>query len=168
MIGTPFELAHDDNNPLDMIEDLSESKGWTFSRTDDEFLVVTVPGQKAKYEICMEWQEEFSALLFACSMPVEIAPEHYDIAARTLEQVNQNIWLGHFDMSNKNTYPTFRHTILFRMIPTGIAVDIVQDIVEIAVAECNRFYTTFQLVQAGDTRLQDNLHAAIFETMGEA
>jgi hypothetical protein len=58
--------------------------------------------------------------------------------------------------------------MLFRMIPSGIAVDIVQDLVEIAVAECNRFYATFQMVQAGDIGLQDNLHAAVFETVGEA
>ena len=89
-------------------------------------------------------------------------------AARTLEHINQNLWLGHFDLSNKSTYPTFRHTMLFRMIPSGIAVDIVQDLIEIAIAECNRFYSTFQMLQKGDVGLQDNLHAATFETVGEA
>ena len=54
------------------------------------------------------------------------------------------------------------------MIPTGLAVDIINDVLEIAQAECDRFCTTFQLVAAGDVRLQDNLHAAVFETVGEA
>lgn len=169
MISAPFDIAtEDDANPLDLIEDMVEGKGWTITRSDDDLLIAAVPGQKAKYEICMEWQEEFSALLFACSLPLEIGPAQYEAAARTLEQINQNLWLGHFDLSNKNKHPTFRHTMLFRMIPSGIAVDIVQDLVEIAVAECNRFWATFQLVQAGDVGAQDNLHAAVFETVGEA
>lgn len=168
MIASPFELAHEDNSPLDMIEDLATAKGWKFSRAEEDFLVINVPGQTCTFELCMEWQEEFSSLLIACSIPTAISEAHYDIAARALEQINQNIWLGHFDLSNKSCYPTFRHTLLLRMIPSGIAVDIVNDVFEIALAECNRFYTTFQLIQAGDSRLQDNLGAAVFETIGEA
>jgi len=169
MISAPFDLAQDDDaNPLDLVEDFVESKGWQVTRSEDDLMIFTVPGQKAKFEVCMEWQEEFSALLFACSMPLNIAPDQREAAAKATEQINQNLWLGHFDLSNKNTHPTFRHTLLFRMIPSGIAVDIVQDVVEIAIAECNRFYSTFLLVQAGDTGLQDNLHAATFETIGEA
>lgn len=168
MIGSPYELAHDDNNPLDMVEELATAKGWKFTRTDEDFFVMTLPGQKGPLELWMEWQDEFSALLISCSVPIEIAQGHYEMAARALEQINQNMWLGHFDMSNKASYPTFRHTLLLRMIPSGIAVDTVHDVIEIAVAECDRFHTTFQLVQAGDVRLQDNLSAAVFETIGEA
>ncbi|MDE1152773.1 MAG: YbjN domain-containing protein [Micavibrio sp.] len=170
MISSPFDYAPeiDDNNPLDLVEELAEQKGWAISRSDEDLISFTVQGLKVKYEICMEWQEEFSALLFACSMPVEIEEKNYETACKSLEQINQNIWLGHFDLSNKNKHPTFRHTLLFRMIPSGIALDIIQDTVEIAVAEANRFYTTFQLIQAGDVRMQDNLSAAVFETVGEA
>jgi hypothetical protein len=168
MIGVPFELAHDDDNPLDLVEDLAAAKGWTYSRYDDIGLNVTLPGQKAKFDVSMEWQEEFSALLIACTIPLEIAPATYEMTVQALEKINQNMWLGHFDLSNKDKYPTFRHTLLLRMIPAGIAIDLIADVFEIAMAECNRFYTTFQLAQAGDVRLHDDLSAAIFETVGEA
>lgn len=168
MMSMPFELQHEDNSPLDLIEELAEAKGWTFSRSDEDFLVIRLPGHKLTYEVCMEWQEEFSSLLFSCAIPVEITDNNYETAAQTLEQINQNIWLGHFDLSAKPCHPCFRYTFLFRMIPSGIAVDIVNDVLDIALAECDRFYTTFQLVQTGDVHLRDNLHAAIFETVGEA
>ncbi len=170
MISSPFDYAPeiDDNNPLDLVEELAEQKGWTVVRSDEDLIVLSVQGLKMKYEICMEWQEEFSALLFACSLPIEIATANFEIACQSIEQINQNLWLGHFDLSNKNTHPTFRQTLLFRMIPSGIALDIIQDTVEIAVAEANRFFTTFQCIQAGDVRMQDNLSAAVFETVGEA
>ena len=63
---------------------------------------------------------------------------------------------------------TYRYTLLCRMIPPGVAVDIVADVLDIAIAECNRFFSTFQLVQVGDAGLQENIHAAVFETVGEA
>ena len=168
MISVPYELANDDGNPINMVEYLIESKGWKFSRHDDETISIILPGQKASFDVSMEWQEEFSALLFACSIPLEIADANYDMAAKALEQINQHLWLGHFDLSEKNKAPIFRHTLLLRMIPAGIAVDIISDVFDIAVAECNRFYTTFQLAQAGDIRLHDDLKAAVFETIGEA
>jgi len=169
MLGSsPFEQHQDDCNPLDMVEELAASKGWAYTRHDGELITVIVKDEKNEFEICMEWQDEFTALLFACSLPMEIKEAQYEIAVRTLEQINQNIWMGHFDLSNKGVHPTYRYTLLCRMIPPGIVADIVNDIFEIATAECARFYSTFQLVQAGDVRLRDNLHAAVFETVGEA
>lgn len=168
MTSSPFEAAHDTSNPLDMVEDFVAGKGWACARHDDDLMTVVVQGQKEPLEICMEWQDEFSALLFACSVPLEIKEEQYDIAARALEHINQNMWMGHFDLSNKGKFPTFRYTLLCRLIPASVAVEIVADILEIALSECHRFHGTFQLIHTGDARLQDNLQAAIFDTVGEA
>lgn len=171
MISSPFDYAPDigDNNPLEMVEELCDSKEWKYTRVDNDLLTLTIPGHKGvRYELCLEWQEEFSAVLFSCCIPLEIKDEQYEGACATIQEINENLWMGHFDLSHKGVFPTYRQTLLFRMIPSGIAVDIVQDTIEIAVAECDRFYTTFQLIQAGDTRLRENLSAAIFETVGEA
>lgn len=172
-LSSPYGLLHDDSNPLDTIEDFAIGKGWRRARHDDDLMTLVVKaeekaGAKGEYEVCLEWQEEFSALLIACSLPLEIDAKNYDMATRTIEQINQNIWMGHFDLSNKGCYPTYRYTLLCRAIQPGAAVDVVADILDIALAECNRFYSTFQLVQAGDAKLEDNLHAAVFETVGEA
>ncbi len=170
MMSVPFDLhQHDDSDLLDLIQELAESRKWKCVREDQTFMTLTVAGQNGiNYDICMEWQDEFASLLFACSLPLEITEKNYEAAARTLEQINQNLWLGHFDLSNKNKYPTFRYTFLFRLIPGSIGVDMVADVVDVAVAECNRFNSTFQMLQSGDVRLQDNLSAAVFETVGEA
>src|SRR4051812_32457595 len=114
MIGVPFELSHHEvnNNPVDMVEELAESKGWEFSRHDDCIIDIILPGQKTKFNVCLEWQEEFSALLVACSLPIEISPANYEMAVQALDKINQNLWLGHFDLSNQDKFPTFRHTML--------------------------------------------------------
>lgn len=168
MMSVPYELQQEDSDLLDLIEELAENKKWKCVREDADFLTLTVPALNGTYDICMEWQDEFASLLFACSLPTEITDSNFEAACRALEQINQNLWLGHFDLSNKNRYPTFRYTFLFRMIPSGIGIDVVNDVIEVAVAECNRFATVFQMLQTGDARLQDNISAAVFETVGEA
>jgi hypothetical protein len=168
MISVPFELANDNQNPLDLVEELAEHKGWTFTRIDDEGMNMVITGQKAKYDVAMEWQEEFSSLLIACSLPLPIDAAHYEMTVQALEKINKNIWLGHFDLSNQDKFPTFRHTLLLRMIPAAIAVELIEDVFDIVIAECNRFYSTFERAKEGDIRLHDDLTAAVFETVGEA
>jgi hypothetical protein len=168
MIGVPFELSNDSSNPLDMVEELAESKEWKFTRHDDGLIDIFLPGKKAPFNASIEWQDEFSALLLACSLPVEIVGDNFGLAIEALERINQNLWLGHFDFSNQNKFPTFRHTLLLRMVAPSVAIDLIADVLDIAIAECNRFHTAFLLAQAGDERLHDDLHAAVFETIGEA
>lgn len=168
MINAPFEIPQEDNNPLDLIEDLAREKAWAYTRFDEETLDLVLPGQKTKYDVSMEWQGEFSALVIAVIMPIKMQDEHMPVAAEALEKINQNLWLGHFDLSGQGKSPTFRHTLLLRGVPASIAIDLIADIFDLAVAECNRFYSTFQLARAGDGRLHDDLHAAVLETVGEA
>ena len=54
---------------------------------------------------------------------LEIGEINHEMAVLALEQINTNLWLGHFDLSYKYK-PTFRHTLLLRMIPSGIATDL--------------------------------------------
>lgn len=168
MIGVPYELSHDDNSPLDLVEEFIEQKGWKYSRVDEVTLDISLPGNKVNYDVCLEWQEEFSSVLIACALPIEISAANYEMAVQALEKINANLWLGHFDLSTQNHMPTYRHTMLLRLVPAGVSSDLVADVLDLAIAECNRFYSTFQLAQAGDVRLHDDLSAAVFETVGEA
>jgi hypothetical protein len=168
MTVSPYEIPQEDSSPIEMIAEMAQSKGWKVVRAEADYLVLSVKGIKTDLEMCLEWQEEFSALLMGCSIPVEIRDEHYETAAQTLEQINDSLWMGHFDLSNKGLFPTFRHTLLCRMVPFAVVLDLAADAIDIAVAECNRFHTTFQLLQAGDVQLQDNITAMVFETVGEA
>ena len=68
MMSTPLSdiAADDDANPLDLIEELAEVQAVEdLAQPRKSLMVLQVPGQGVAYEICLEWQEEFSALLFA-------------------------------------------------------------------------------------------------------
>lgn len=171
MMAHSFDAAYmDDGNPLSQVEEFAVSKGWRFVRHDEDFLAVFIKGPKGEYEISLEWQDEFSALLLGCPLKIRLSEAQYEMGAKAVEQINQNIWLGHFDLSSHDDIhvPTFRYTLLCRMFQTGGAVEIVADLIDLTVSECNRFFTVFELLAAGDVRLEDNLHAVTYETIGRA
>ena len=169
MISMPFDLAQDDNNPLDMIEDFLASKGWHFDRISDEHLYCNVPGRNdVEFLVQLHWQNEFSALEFRCAIELNIQEQYNAVAADLLMKINENMWLGHFDILANIQQPMFRHTLMLQSIPCGIATEMVESLINVSVNECDRFYPTFQLLSEGDVRTQESLEAAMLKTVGEA
>jgi hypothetical protein len=84
-----------------------------------------------------------------------------------LALANERLWLGHFDLAAGDTSPAFRYAILLRGIGTASAEQ-VEDLVDIAVSECERFYPAFQLLIWGGKSPSDAMEAAMIEPVGEA
>ena len=61
----------------------------------------------------------------------------------------------------------FRHTSLLRG-GAGFAPEQVEDLVDIAVTECERFYPAFQFVIWGGKTAAEAIAASLLETVGEA
>ena len=64
--------------------------------------------------------------------------------------------------------PLFRHSVLLRGTPSA-SVESLEDMVDIAMTECERFYPAFQFVLWGGKTPTDALaNAAMLECAGEA
>ena len=74
-----------------------------------------------------------------------------DNAARAMTAINANLWLGHFDIRPGGTVPCFRHTSLFRGMTHGSGADHLEDLVDIALSECERYYPAFSLLSRSST-----------------
>ena len=84
-----------------------------------------------------------------------------------LATVNDKLWLGHFGMSPSDNLLTFRQTVLLRGA-RGASVEQLEDLVDIAVTECDRFYPAFQMVIWGGQPAGDAVAAAMLDPAGEA
>jgi hypothetical protein len=84
-----------------------------------------------------------------------------------LALANEKLWLGHFDLSTEDNSPAFRHAILLRGLLAASAEQ-VEDLVDIALSECERFYPAFQLVVWGGKRAAEAIAAAMIDPVGEA
>ena len=154
-------------NPLELVEQVVSANEWTFDRTSDREIAVELAGRWCEYRIFFSWREDVHALHFTCAFDVRI-PGHKTRDVHTLlALVNEKLWLGHFDLWAEEGLPMFRHAILLRGT-RGLAREQLEDLVEIAVTECERFYPAFQFVVWGGKAPGEALSASILETVGEA
>jgi hypothetical protein len=80
--------------------------------------------------------------------------------------INEKLWLGHFDLCSEDLVPMFRHTMLMR--GGNPSIEPLEDLVDIALNECERFFPAFQFVLWGGKSPREALDAAMLEPVGEA
>lgn len=162
-----MDLFEDISNPLDSVEEVLHGNDWTFDRPTESEIVVQASGQRSHYRMTFLWQEEYSAMQFFCEMDECIPKKRMDMAARLLRNINERLWMGHFDIPEETRTPVFRYTCLFRGTQTS-GVEHVEDIVEISLAECERFHNAFALLATAPTLTDDVLALVLSEHSGAA
>jgi hypothetical protein len=153
-------------NPLDILEELVGANEWQFERSGDDEMIVEISGRWSAHHLFFVWQQDLSAMYFTCVMDIRIPPHKRGPVADLLAIVNEKLWLGHFDLSTEEMVPMFRHTVLLR--GAGATVEQLEDLVDIATNECERFYPAFQFIIWGGHTPAEAVQAAILETVGEA
>ncbi|MBU0726032.1 MAG: YbjN domain-containing protein [Alphaproteobacteria bacterium] len=154
-------------NPLDLVEELVEANEWAFDRSRDDELAVEITGRWCDYHLFFVWREDMSALHFSCVFDTKVQPAKRTEANALLALANERLWLGHFDLSSEDGMPMFRHTVPLRGA-RGATVEQIEDLVDVAVTECERFYPAFQFVLWGGKTAVEALDAAMLDTVGEA
>ena len=129
--------------------------------------MVEINGRWCDYRLYFVWQEEISAMHFSCGFDMKVPKNRRAPIYELLALANEKLWLGHFDISAEDNSPAFRHAVLLRGV-LGASVEQVEDLVDIAVSECERFYPAFQLVVWGGKSASQALTAAMIDPVGEA
>lgn len=147
-------LFDDISNPLDGVEDVLTSQNWTYNRANRDELFVEVRGRHALYRMMFAWDEQTGAMQFCCEFDLQLHDSNANLAYRTLGNINRGLWLGHFDLAEETLMPSFRHTQLFRGMTQTSGADHLQDLMQIAIDECDRHYPT--LLMLSNDRANDN------------
>lgn len=154
-------------NPLDIAEMAIIDRDWAFDRVGAGELMANVKGVWGNYCVWFSWQEDSGGLTLCCSIeskfPKAMAAKLYALLAL----VNEKLWLGHFDISSEESTVVFRHSLLLRE-GVGTTCEHLQDLLDIAVEECERFYPAYQSVVWGGKSPEEALTLALFETIAEA
>ncbi len=155
------------HNPLDVIEHTMGQYEWPMDRASDCEMTVQLPGQWCHYSLFINWSEHAHAVQFTCAFDLRINPENQAQVYELLARANETLWLGHFTLWGEDGLPMFRHSLPLKgqSDPTP---EQVQDVVETALYECERFYPAFQYVIWGGRSAKDAVEAAMIETAGRA
>ena len=88
-------------------------------------------------------------------------------AHELLALINEKLWIGHFDITSKNGIPAYRHTVL-SFPENEMLQNQLEDLVDIAIYECEKYYPAFQLVLFENAKPTKAIEISSFETIGQA
>ncbi len=154
-------------NPLDVVEQVVAANDWAFDRRSDHEMAAEAPGKWCDYGLYFSWSSEISAMHFTCAIDMKVPERQRAALYELLALANERLWIGHFGMDSDDGMPLFRHSVLLRGA-TAASAESLEDMVDIAITECERFYPAFQFVLWGGKTPADALQAAMLECMGEA
>jgi hypothetical protein len=156
-----------DVNPLDIVEQVACARDWAFDRRSDEEMAIQAPGNWCDYSLYFAWNTEAVIVQFTCAFDMRVPPAKHARVHELLALVNENMSLGHFSLWSDEGLPMFRHALPLRGAgrPT---VEQMDDIVETAITDCDRYYPAFQYVIWGERTAAEAVAVAMVDTIGEA
>ena len=154
-------------HPVDVVERLAAINEWAFDRVEDDEISIFVSGDWATYDLSFTWIPEIESLHVACSFDLKIPARKRKVIAELAQLVNEQLWLGHFDLWSGQDLVMFRHSLCLAGGATATAAQC-SAVVKAAVAACETHYQAFQFVLWADREPREAIAFAAFETRGSA
>ena len=166
-IGRQTHDEADDAAPVEMLAQLFEAHGWPCEFTGEDEISGEIQGSWTTYQVKGIWRREDRVLQLLCLPEIRVPDTKRKVAFELLAMINEQLWLGHFDIWSSGGVLLYRHGLMLGS-EGMLSLQMAQLAVESAVAECDRFYPAFQFVLWGDKSPREALDAALVDAAGEA
>jgi hypothetical protein len=160
-------MADQRNNPLDVIEHLAHGNDWPFERPGDDEIVFVVAGRWTNYQVSFTWMSEIEALHLACAFDMKVPEPRLSDVHRLIALINEQLWIGHFDIWSENGVVMFRHALI---LAGGVSASDRQcaAVLGSGLDACERYFAAFQFVVWAGKSAREAMDSVLFETSGEA
>lgn len=154
-------------NPVETVEHMAAAHGWSFARASEDEVTLVISGTWADYQVSFTWMGDIEALHLACAFDLKIPERRRAETTELVAMVNEQLWVGHFDVWTNEGLVMFRHALV---LAGGTAASDAQceSLLATAVETCERYYQSFQFVLWAGKSPREAIETALFETKGEA
>lgn len=154
------------NNPVDLVEQVATAHDWSAERTNEDELTMTIAGNWTDYHVSLNWREDLESLHIACAFDFKVPDNRLGEVYRLVAQINEQMWLGHFDVWTSEGLIMFRQGL---MLNGAMATpNQCEALMRAALEACERYYQAFQFVVWAGKDSRHALASAMFETEGRA
>ena len=159
-----LDLARD-LHPVDVIEHVANMNDWSFERTGDDEISISVIGNWTDYHVSFSWMEDFEALHLASAFDLKVPSNRTLEVMRLLSLINEQMLFGHFDLWEQEGAIMFRQSLLLAggAEPTSQQVEV---LLSSALEACECYFQAFQFVVWSGSTARDALSNVLFETQG--
>jgi hypothetical protein len=154
-------------NPLAVVEDIAADHNWAFERSGEDEVTIVSKGDWTDYQLSFTWMSEIEALHLACAFDMKIPAARRSEVQRLIAAVNEQMWVGHFDIWTASGMIMYRQAI---PLPEGMTASTAQceSMLVSAIHACERYYPAMQFVVWAGKTAEQAMSAAMFDTAGEA
>ena len=154
------------SNPIDLVEQIAVHNDWAAERTSADELTLTVIGQWSDYHVSLNWRDDLESLHIACAFDAKVPDNRLPEVYRLVAQINEQLWLGHFDVWTQEGLIMFRQGL---MLNGALATtNQCEALLKAAFEACERYYQAFQFVVWAGKDSREALASTMFETEGQA
>ena len=155
------------SNPLAVVEDVAHDRNWAFERSGEDEVTIVSKGDWTDYQLSFTWMNEIEALHLACAFDLKIPAARRAEVQRLMAAINEQMWVGHFDIWTHTGMIMFRQALV---LPDGLTATTAQceSMLVGAIHACERYYPAMQFVVWAGKSAEEAMSAAMFDTMGEA
>ena len=107
-----IETAEREVNPVDLFEHLADLHEWSFDRSGDDEITLSVSGRWADYHASFTWMDDIESLHLACAFDLKVPDRRLAEVKDLIQMINEQLWLGHFDLWPQEGVVMFRHALL--------------------------------------------------------
>ncbi len=163
---TEIEVERDEH-PVDLVERIASLNEWAFDRAGEDEISISVAGAWTEYHVAFTWLDDIEALHVACAFDLKVPERRRTEVLQLISLVNEQLWVGHFDLWSTEHVVMFRHALLLAggAEATGQQCEVLLDL---AIQACERYFQAFQFVVWAGKSAREALDTAMFETAGEA
>lgn len=163
-----LELEPDRNlHPVDIIEHIASINDWTFERQDADEISISVRGGWSDYHVSFNWMEDLESLHIAAAFDLKVPDSRKAEVNQLIAQINERMWIGHFDVWNREGVILFRNSHLLSG-GADVSPQQCEALLRSATDACDSHYQAFQFVVWAGKNAQEALDSVMFETAGEA
>lgn len=154
------------SNPVDMIEKVASLHNWPFERSADDELTLNVEGSWTDYHVSLNWREDMEALHLACAFEMKVPHSRIDEIYRLIALINEQLWLGHFDVWPQDGLLLYRHGLMLNK--AELTVEQSEALIASGLEACESYYQAFQFAVWAGKSASDALTSTMFQTAGQA
>jgi len=155
------------DDPIAVVERIASGYNWPFERSAADEIALVVSGSGSTYQLSFSWMNDIEVMHLACAFETIVPERRLPEVQQLVGSINEQLWIGHFEVWNRNGMVMFRHAIL---LPGGLSFSDRQCEATLgsALDACERYYPAFQYVIWAGKCAREAMDAVMFETSGKA
>jgi hypothetical protein len=154
-------------DPIELMQRFVDINDWRLHHASADEISVEIPGKWSDYTLTLTYQDRYAALHVNVMLDIFIIEQQLDAAREVIATLNENIWMGHFDLITKDGVVYFRHNLPLRGTG-GATPEQMEDLVDIALGECERAYPALFQIASGGVSAEIATACVLMETIGSA